>query len=65
MDRVGRIQKFKARLAQKQAKPKKAKAPRLAPLARGKQAKGNARITTKPIRPIDKTQGKQTQGKKS
>ena len=47
MDKVGRIQKFKARLAQKQEKQKNAKAPRLAPLARGKQSKGSVRITPK------------------
>src|SRR3989338_3301633 len=50
MDKVGRIQKFKARLAQKQTTPRKtpAQRARLAPKERqGKQAKGNARITTK------------------
>ena len=62
MDKVGRIQKFRERLSKKE-KPKaklldktrskkivsrtQGKAPRLASLARGKQAKGNVRITSK------------------
>jgi hypothetical protein len=57
MDKVGRIQKFKDRLAQKSEKPKKAlRLSASGRIAQGKQAKGNARITTKPIR--------QAQGKK-
>jgi len=59
MDKVGRVQKFKERMAQKQETPKKVKATKAktTQIAQTKQ-KGSARVTAKRKAPVRQTQSK-------